>query len=83
MFFPFSARPGPVLAVSRLIPLSYGVDAFRSALMGFPPGFPELLPVSTEAAIVTSFGLLMPVLGYLAYRAAEWRARVTGSLAEF
>jgi len=52
-FFPFFVLPEPVLFVSRLIPLSYSVDSFRSALMGFPPGFPELAPIEIEIAIVT------------------------------
>ena len=64
MFFPFSVLPGPVRAVSYAIPLSYGVDLFRSALMGFPPGYPELLPVGTEIVIVALWGLLMPTLGW-------------------
>jgi ABC-2 type transport system permease protein len=83
MFFPFSALPAMVRAVSRLIPLSYSVDAFRSTLMGYPPGFPELLPIGFELIIVTGFGLLMPVLGYVLYKAAERRVRTDGSLAEF
>jgi ABC-2 type transport system permease protein len=82
-FFPFSALPGPVLFVSRLIPLSYGVDAFRSTLMGYPAGFPELAPINTELIIVTAFGLLMPILGYWLYRKAEDEARRSGSLAQF
>ena len=83
MFFPFSALPPFILAISRLIPLSYAVDAFRSTLMGYPPGFPELAPIGAEMVIVTSFGLLMPVLGYYLYRRAENHARRSGSLAEF
>ncbi|NUM45308.1 MAG: ABC transporter permease [Anaerolineales bacterium] len=82
-FFPFSALPGPVLFVSRLIPLSYGVDAFRSTLMGYPAGFPELAPINTELIIVTAFGLLMPILGYWLYCKAEDEARRSGSLAQF
>lgn len=83
MFFPFSALPPAILAISRLIPLSYAVDAFRSTLMGYPPGFPELAPIGAEMVIVTGFGLLMPVLGYYLYRRAENHARRSGSLAEF
>lgn len=64
MFFPFSVLPDTVLSISRLIPLSYCVDAFRSTLMGYPEGFPELLPIGTELVIVTVFGLMMPVVGY-------------------
>jgi ABC-2 type transport system permease protein len=82
-FFPFSALPEPVLWVSRAIPLSYAVDAFRSTLMGYPPGFPELAPIEVELVIVVAFGILMPILGYWLYRRAEDHARRTGSLSEF
>jgi ABC-2 type transport system permease protein len=83
MFFPFSVLPPLVRFASCLIPLSYSVDAFRSTLMGYPPGFPELLPIGQELVIVTGFGLLMPLLGYGLYKAAERKVRVDGSLAEF
>lgn len=83
MFFPFSVLPDTVLVVSRLIPLSYCVDAFRSTLMGYPEGYPELLPIETEVVIVTIFGLVMPVVGYGLYRIAEKRARVKGTLGEY
>ena len=82
-FFPFSALPPFILVFSRLIPLSYAVDAFRSAMMGFPPGFPELAPFPIEFVITTLFGLLMPPLGYLLYRRAENYARKRGSLSTF
>lgn len=82
-FFPFSALPPVLLAVSRIIPLSYAVDAFRSTLMGFPEGFPELAPINVEIVIVTIFGLLMPLVGYWLYRLAEHGARRSGSLSEY
>jgi ABC-2 type transport system permease protein len=82
-FFPFSALPGWVTSISRVIPLSYGVDAFRATMMGYPPGFPELAPIEVELIIVTAFGLLMPVLGYGLYRWEENRARRKGSLSEY
>jgi ABC-2 type transport system permease protein len=83
MFFPFSVLPSLVLVLSRFIPLSYAVDAFRSTLMGYPDGFPELLPIGPELVIVTAFGVLMPLLGYILYRAAERKVRTDGTLAEF
>jgi ABC-2 type transport system permease protein len=83
MFFPFSVLPPLVGFISRLIPLSYAVDAFRSTLMGYPTGFPELLPIGQELVIVTGFGLLMPLVGYILYKAAEHKVREDGSLAEF
>ena len=82
-FFPFSALPPFILSISRWIPMAYSVDAFRSALMGFPPGFPELAPFPVEVVIVTVFGLLMPVVGYFLYRRAEASARRAGSLSAY
>jgi ABC-2 type transport system permease protein len=82
-FFPFSALPAPVLAISKVIPLAYAVDAFRSTMMGYPAGFPELASIEVEIVIVTVFGLLMPVIGYGLYRKAEDHARRSGSLAQF
>lgn len=82
-FFPFSALPPAVRLFSRAIPLSYGVDAFRSTMMGYPAGFPELAPIEVELVIVTLFGLLMPALGFWLYRQAENRARRYGHLSEY
>jgi hypothetical protein len=33
--------------------------------------------------IVTGFGVLMPLLGYVLYKAAERKVRTDGTLAEF
>jgi ABC-type multidrug transport system permease subunit len=82
-FFPFAGLPPAVRLVSRLIPLSYGVDAFRSTLMGYPPGYPELAPLGVELAIVAAFAVLMPAAGYWLYRREEDRARRDGSLSEY
>ena len=82
-FFPFSALPEPILIISRLIPLSYCIDAFRSTLMGYPEGFPELASIEVELVIVTLFGILMPLIGYWLYRWAENNARRKGSLSEY
>ncbi len=82
-FFPFGALPNWMQVISKLIPLSYGVDIFRSALMGFPPGFPEIAPFEVELAIITCFGLVMPFLGYKAYRRAKIRARQNETLSVY
>ncbi len=83
MFFPFRSLPNILQTAARLLPLSYSVDAFRSTLMGYPPGFPELAPINTEIVIVIAFGIIGPLAGYWVYRQAERRARIVGSLAEF
>jgi ABC-2 type transport system permease protein len=82
-FFPFRALPEVVQSLSRVVPLAYGVDAFRSTLMGYPAGFPELAPIEVELAIIVAFGLLMPLAGYWLYRREEDVARRRGSLSEY
>ena len=59
------------------------MDTFRSTMMGFPPGFPELAPIQIEIIIVSAFGLIMPILGYYLYKKAEDQARRSGSLSSF
>jgi ABC-2 type transport system permease protein len=83
MLFPFSVLPEPVRLLSRLIPLSYCVDAFRSTLLGFPPGFPELAPFEIELIVVAAYALIAPVLGYALFRAVERRLRQTGRLGQY
>lgn len=82
-FFPFAGLPDWMQNVSRLLPTSYIVDAFRSTLMGYPKGFPELAPIEVEIVIVTAFGILMPLVGYWLYRRQEDIARADGSLSEY
>ena len=94
--FEFGAarRVRHVLSVSRaagsqcacfraLIPLSYCVDAFRSTLIGFPPGFPELAPIGTELIIVAVYAVAAPILGYALFRAVERRLRQNGRLGQY
>jgi len=83
MFFPFAALPPFLVKISRWIPISYAVDAFRSTLMDYPHGFPELASIETEITITTVYGILMPIIGYYLYRKAENAARLKGSLAEY
>jgi ABC-2 type transport system permease protein len=83
IFFPFTTLPPAIRMISRVIPFSYAVDAFRSTLMGYPEGFPELAPIEVEIFIVTAFAILMPITGYYLYRRAENHARSMGSLSEY
>jgi ABC-2 type transport system permease protein len=82
-FVPFAGMPPWLQAISRLLPLAYGVDAFRSTLLGYPPGFPELAPLGTEVMILVVFAVLMPTFGLWLYGREEERARQAGSLSEY
>ena len=83
MFFPFRVLPEAVRWLSRLVPLSYCVDAFRSTLLGFPPGFPELAPFGIELTIVIAYAVAAPSLGYALFRAVERRLRENGRLGQY
>ena len=81
---PMTDSPPSVVVdyVRRWIPVSYGVDAFRSVLIGFPKGYPELPPFEIEMVVVVLFGILSPLLGYLYYVHSEKKARIQGTLSE-
>jgi len=87
MFFPFSALPQVLVdGISRWLPVSYCVDAFRSVLLGLPQEpirLPELLPLELELIIVIAFGIITPIIGYAFYKRAEKGARIKGTLAEY
>lgn len=81
MFFPFSSLPYFLVNyVSKVVPISYSVDAFRSVMSGTEP---ELAGLGAELVIVTLFGLLMPVAGYIIYKRIENSSRIDGSLSEY
>jgi ABC-2 type transport system permease protein len=80
LFFPFSSLPQPLLLFSRLVPFSYGVDAFRATLLNMPT---ELLDVHLEIALLIIFAVLAPIAGYLVYRAAEKRVLREGGLRNY
>ncbi|HKZ63201.1 MAG TPA: ABC transporter permease [Thermoplasmata archaeon] len=87
-FFPFSAlrgvHPFIVDGISKWLPVSYCVDAFRSLLLGLPPGYPELgISIQGEVLIVVAFGILSPIIGYWIYKRFETGARRQGSLGEY
>ena len=76
-FYPFFSLPEPMLWISRFIPLSYGIDAFRAVLLGTPP---ELLGLRAEMILLAIFAVISPLLGYLIYSVAEHRVLVEGGL---
>ncbi len=83
MLFPFHILPGPVRILSSFIPLSYCVDAFRSTLMGFPAGYPELAPLNLELWIIAAYGILSPLLGYTLYHQVVHHLREEGQLGQY
>ncbi|MFV2015262.1 MAG: ABC transporter permease, partial [Candidatus Heimdallarchaeota archaeon] len=84
MFYTFSTIPdGPLKFISLILPTSYSIDAIRTSLLGYPLGFPELLPFNIEIIIiiVSSFALLF--FGTYIYLRIERQARRLGTLLEY
>src|SRR5262245_27771514 len=73
IYYPISVLPGPVAAVSRAIPLTYFLDAFRAGY-GFPSEFAH--PWLTGFALIAAY----VVLAHWALAAAVTHARRTGLL---
>ncbi|MDY6986016.1 MAG: ABC transporter permease [Candidatus Thermoplasmatota archaeon] len=76
-FFPFSSLPQPLLWLSRAVPFSYGIDAFRATLLNTPT---ELLGIRAEILLLLIFGIIVPVAGYYVYKIAERRVLEEGGL---
>ncbi|MFX0185556.1 MAG: ABC transporter permease [Candidatus Hodarchaeota archaeon] len=80
MFFPFSALPEIIQVVSRLIPLSYCVDLFRTTMIGVSP---ELIPFEIEFTVVLISAIILPIVGILYFRRTIEKAKREGNLAEY
>lgn len=91
-FYSFSSLPGQILAISRLIPLSYGVDLFRTTLIGIDPelinGKVDILGYSIsgallEWAIVSLLSIMMLLIGYICLISAIKRGKIKGYLGQY
>lgn len=89
MFFPFSVLPSQILIISRLIPFSYNVDAFRAAMMGHTPELITdniqiigyfLSPLEFELLLLHIFAIVFLVIGSLTYRYTVNNALKQGTL---
>lgn len=68
--------PPVLLAVSLVLPLTYGYDAIRGLLLGIP----TLLPIRTEVALLVAFMGVMVTAGYVVFKLVERRYRMLGTL---
>jgi ABC-2 type transport system permease protein len=79
VFFPVDLLPAPLQAVSRLLPITYALDAIRPALLT-PAGIGEIL---SRAMPLVVFAAAAVPLGFLAFDRALARARAQGTLRQF
>ncbi|MCR8486895.1 MAG: ABC transporter permease [Crenarchaeota archaeon] len=91
-FYRFSTLPSQILAVSRLIPLSYAIDVFRTSLMGLNP---ELIQISVnllgytipgalvEWILTTLLSAALLVSGYISLTSAIKSGKRKGYLGQY
>ncbi|MCX7750811.1 MAG: ABC transporter permease [Candidatus Bipolaricaulota bacterium] len=75
MTMPARLLPRPLWALSRAIPLAYGIEAARGLLLGAPVGF--------EVLLLAGLGAAYAFVGWRALAWAEVRMRASGTTGEF
>ena len=79
VMFPISVLPEWLQFLSHLIPLTYGLEGMRLALLqGY--GFYQL---SDTIMIISGFAILLITLGILCFNLAVWLVKERGSLTQF
>jgi ABC-2 type transport system permease protein len=70
--YPVSAMPPALRHLSQVNPLTYGIDAFKHALLlnATPPLGPEF-PISLDLFIVAAVSVIMITLAALSFRSKE------------
>ncbi|MBI5166342.1 MAG: ABC transporter permease [candidate division NC10 bacterium] len=71
--YPVTLLPAPLQVLSRLNPLTYGVDAFKNVLLGQAIAgngawLGAEFPLSLDVSVVTAFGLVTIILGAVSFR---------------
>jgi len=79
VMFPVEVLPGWMQALSTLIPLTYGLEGMRLALLqGY--GFQQLMDL---ILILGAFSVLLIAFGILCFNTAVWLVKERGSLTQF
>jgi len=76
--FPVNALPRFLLPVALALPLTYGLDAVRSHLIGTN----TILPIQWELALLVVFMFVMLWIGIATFRSLERRVRTLGTLGQ-
>jgi len=76
--FPVNALPRFLLPVALALPLTYGLDAARTHLLGTQ----TILPVQWEMFLLIVFMFVMLWIGTTAFRSLERRVRTLGTLGQ-
>ena len=77
--YPLVVLPGWMQAVATWLPLTYTIHAFRT--LGAPDA--TFADVALDVQRLAIFAVALPIVGVLAFRATERRARSSGSLGHY
>ena len=76
--FPVNALPRFLLPIALALPLTYGLDAVRSFLIGTQ----TILPINLELILLVIFMFVMLWIGVTTFRSLERRVRTLGTLGQ-
>ena len=74
----FNAVPGPLVLVSAVVPISFGLDALRQLL--FPGQITGVFPPGVEMTVLVAMGVVFVFSAYLLLKRMEWLAKVEARL---
>ena len=77
--YPLAVLPGWMQTVAAWLPLTYTIHAFRT--LGAPDA--TFADVALDVQRLAIFAVALPIVGVLAFRATERRARSSGSLGHY
>jgi ABC-2 type transport system permease protein len=76
VYFPIEVMPEPIETIAKALPFTWALDVLRASLLGG-----DVDPVQL-VGLFASVVVLLP-LALLGFRASVWRARRTGTLAQY
>jgi ABC-2 type transport system permease protein len=76
VYFPIEVMPEPIETIAKALPFTWALDVLRASLLGG-----DIDPVQL-VGLFASVVVLLP-LALLGFRASVWRARRTGTLAQY
>jgi ABC-2 type transport system permease protein len=79
VYYPISVLPDWLTPLSRILPMTYALDAMRLAML---KGY-SLYEVRMDVLVLTGFTLVLTSLAFFAFRGALKRAKREGSLVQY
>ena len=79
VYYPITVLPDWLTPLSRIIPLTYGLDAMRLAML---QGY-SIYQLRVDILILVGFTLVLTPLSFMVFKRALRRAKVEGSLIQY